>query len=219
MPVAAHFFDVGHGSHHHSPTPGGVGLENALVTQDQPAGGKVRPLEKVHQIFDRDVVQLVVAVNDVTDSVAQLPQVVGRDVGGHSHSDARSAVEQQIWQFRRQHGRLLQCLVKVGDEIHRLLADVLHHLLGNGCQAHLGVAHGRRCVPIHAAKVTLAVHQQVAQRKVLGHAGHGVVDRRVAVGVILAQHFTDNTSALFVRRAGLHSHVVHGVENTPVHRL
>ena len=51
---------------------------------------------------------------------------------------------------------------------------------------HLGVAHRPRRVAVDRAEVALAVDQQVAQREVLRHAHERVVDRRVAVRVVLA---------------------------------
>ena len=65
----------------------------------------------------------------------------------------------------------------------------------------------------------MAVDQRVAQAEVLRHARHGVIDGAVAVGVILTQHFTDDTGALLVGRAWVQAHIVHGVEDAAVHRL
>ena len=65
-------------------------------------------------------------------------------------------------------------------------------------KAGLRVTHGGGAVAVHRAEVTLAVDQGIAQAKVLRHARHGVVDGCVAVGMILAEHFTDDTGALLV---------------------
>ena len=125
-------------------------------------------------------------------------QVVGRDVGGHAHGDARGAVDQEVGEAAGQHQGLLQGAVVVGDEVDRFLVQVLEEFVGQTGQAHLGVTHGRRGVAVDGAEVALAVHQGVAQGEVLGHAHHGVVDRGVAVGVILADDVADDAGALAV---------------------
>ena len=50
-------------------------------------------------------------------------------------------------------------------------------------------------------------------------AHHRIIDSGVAVRMVLAKHFTNDTGAFLVDRARANSHVVHRVQNTPVHRL
>ena len=115
--------------------------------------------------------------------------------------------------------RLLQRVVVVGDHVDGLLVQVVQQFVGELAQADLGVTHGRRRVAVHRTEVALAVHQQVAQGEVLGHAHDGVVDGRVAVGVVLTDDVTDHTGRLLVGLVVVVAHVVHGVEAAPVHRL
>jgi hypothetical protein len=56
-------------------------------------------------------------------------------------------------------------------------------------------------------------------RKVLSHAHHGIIDRRVTVRVVLAQHLTDDAGALAGGAIGLQAQAPHGKENAPLHRL
>ena len=67
---------------------------------------------------------VVDVVDQVDDAIANLAQVVRRDVGGHADGDARRAVEQQIGQARWQHGWLFAVAVVVGPEIHGVTVDV-----------------------------------------------------------------------------------------------
>src|SRR5438105_4632497 len=76
-----------------------------------------------------------------------------------------------------------------------------------------------RRIAVDRAEVALAVHQGIAQREVLDHADHGVVDRAVAVRVVLAQDVADHRRALLVGPSGNQSQLVHRVQNPPVHRL
>ena len=92
-------------------------------------------------------------------------------------------------------------------------------LAGDAGHARFGVAHGRGRVAVDAAEVALAVDQRVAQSEVLGHAHERVVDRRVAVGVVLAHDLTDDGGALLVGVAGRKVQLGHRVEDAALHRL
>ena len=102
-----------------------------------------------------------------------LAQVVRRDVGGHADRDAGRAVDQQVGQLGRQHGRLLLGAVVVRLEVDRLLVDVGQQLGGDRRQAGLGVAHRGGAVAVDRAEVALAVDERVAHREVLGHPRRG----------------------------------------------
>ncbi len=65
--------------------------------------------------------------------------------------------------------------------------------MADGGHAGFGVAHGGGGVAVNGAEVALAIDQRVAHGEVLGHADHGVVDGLVAVGMVFAQHFADDT--------------------------
>ena len=83
----------------------------------------------------------------------------------------------------------------------------------------LRVAHRRRGVIVDRAEVALAVDQRIAQGEVLRHPDQRLVDRRVAVRVVLTHHLADDEGALAVRPVGLEAEVVHRVENPAVHGL
>ncbi len=167
-----------------------------------------------------DVLQRSLRLFDQQDRrVEDLGEIVRRNVGGHAHGDSVGAVNQQRGDARGQHGRLDGGVVEVGGEVYRVLVDVGQQLGGNCRKPSLGVAVGRRRIAIHRAEVALAVHEPVAQRKVLRHAHQRVIDRTVAVRVILAQHLAHNLGALDVLAVGQQPHIVHGVQDAPMHRL
>ena len=85
--------------------------------------------------------------------------------------------------------------------------------------AHFGVSHGRGVVAVDRTEVALAVYQQVAQGKRLGHPNDGVVHRSVAVRVILTDHVTDNTGRFLVRLVPVVTQLAHREQHTPVHGL
>ncbi len=103
----------------------------------------------------------------------------------------------------RQHDRLLLRLVVVGAEVDGVGLDVAQHLCRQPREARFGVSHGGRRVVVDRAEVALPVDQRVAQREVLRHAGQGVVDGGVAVGVVRTHHLADDEGRLAVRPGGV----------------
>ena len=74
-------------------------------------------------------------------------------------------------------------------------------------------------VVVDRAEVALAVDQRVAHREVLRQAHERVVDRRVAVRVVVAHHLADDAGALRVAAASGRGRLVHRVEHAAVDRL
>ncbi len=151
--------------------------------------------------------------------LGDLAEVVRRDAGRHADRDAGRAVDQQVGEARGQDGRLLRATVVVGAEVDGVLVDVAHHLHRQRRHPALGVAHGGGGVVARRAEVALAVDQRRAQHPRLREADHGVVDRGVAVGVVLTHHVADDARALREAAVGAVAAVVHRVEDAAVHRL
>ncbi len=198
---------------------GGVGGLDPLLAQDDAAGGEIGAGDQQHQVFHGHVVHPLVAVDHIDQGVAELAEVVRRDVGGHAHGDAGGAVQEQVGDAAGQDGRLFQAAVEIVHEIHRVLVNVHQHLFGDGGEPGLGIAHGRGAVAIHGAIVPLPVHQAVAHGKVLGQPHHGLIDGAIAVGVVLAEHLADDAGALFIGAVVAEPHIVHGVQDAALHRL
>jgi hypothetical protein len=91
--------------------------------------------------------------------------------------------------------------------------------IASGCEPALGVAHRRGRVVARRAEVAVAVDERVAQRPRLRQAHEGVVDRRVAVRVVVAHDVADDAGALEVAAVRPVAAVEHGVEDPAVHRL
>ena len=179
------------------------------------AAGEVGALDVLHQAGEVDGRVLDVGAGRVDD----LAEVVRRDVRRHADGDAGGAVDQQVREPRRQDERLAARLVVVGAEVDGVRVDVAEHLGGEALEAGLRVAHRGGRVVVDRAEVALAVDQRVAQGEVLGEADEGVVDRRVAVRVVLAHHLADDEGALAVAAVRLEAEVVHRVEHAAVDRL
>ena len=206
--------DVGAGADLDRGAPGGVGVADALHAHD-PAAGEVGALDVLHEPGEVDLRVRHVGL----DRADRLAQVVGRDVGRHPDRDPGGAVDEQVREPRRQHQGLGLRLVVVGPEVDRVGVDVAQHLGRQAGEPGLGVAHRGGRVVVDRAEVALAVDERVAQRELLRHADERVVDRRVAVRVVLTHHLADDEGALAVRPVRLQREVVHRVQHPPVHGL
>ena len=136
-----------------------------------------------------------------------------RNVGGHTHSNARAAIYQQVRHPRRQYVGHGEGVVVVVDEIHRVFVEIGQQLRSHLCHAHFGITHRRWRVGVNGAKVSLAVDQQITHREILSHTHHGFVHRAVAVRVIFTNHITHHASRLNVRPVMSIVEFVHSEQN------
>ena len=114
-------------------------------------------------------------LDQVRDRVADLADVVRRDVRRHADRDPRAAVDEQLRQARRQHDRLFGLTVEVRNEVDGVLVDVRQHVDRGTRQTRFGVPVGRRRIGIDRTEVAVTVDQRIAQREVLRHAHERVV--------------------------------------------
>ncbi len=180
-----------------------------------PPVGKSGPVTISHRSSTREVR----VVDQRADRRGDLVQVVRRDVGGHADRDPRRSVDEQVRQLRGQHGGLAETAVVVVDEVDRLLLDVGEHLVGDRGHPRLGVPHGGRRVAVDRSEVALAVDERVAQAEVLRHPHERLVQRQVAVRVVLRHRLADHAGALPIGCGRPQPHLVHRVEDPAVDRL
>ncbi len=180
-----------------------------------PRGREVRPGQLRHQLFDGGFG----VVDQHGRRVDDFAEVVRRDVGGHADCDTRRAVDEQVRIAGRQHERLGERLVVVRSEVDGLLVEVAQQLHRQALQSGLRVPHGGRGVAVDGAEVAVAVDERSSHRERLGHPDHRLIDRGVAVRVVLADDFADGPRGLLVRASRRQARLVHGVEDAPVDRL
>ena len=151
--------------------------------------------------------------------VDDLRQVVRGNVGSHTNGNTGRTVYQQVGEPAGQNTGLFPGFVKVGIPVHRLLVNIPQHLIGELGKPGFCVTVSSRRVAVHGTEVAVTVHQHVTHREILCQTNHGIVNRCVAVGVILTQHITDTGCGLFKRLVGGQTAFIHCIENTAVDRL
>ena len=189
--------------------------EDAAATLDHASGREIGTGNELEQLLIGEL-----RIGDQRErAIDDLTEVVRRDVRRHTDGDAGAAVDQEVRNLRRQDGRLELLVVVVRLPIDGLFVDVGEHLAGEPAHPALGVAVGGRWIAIDRAEVALAVDEHVAHREVLSHADERVVDRRIAMRVILADDVADDARALHVRPVPRVVQHALGEQDAAVHRL
>ena len=206
-------------AHRDRPATRAVHVLDATGAHDQAVRREVGALDVAHERLEQLLAGGTRVGQRPLRTLGDLTQVVRRDVGGHADGDAGGAVDQQVRDARRQHRGLGRPSVVVGLEVDGLLVDVAHHLHRDGRELALGVPHRGGRVVARRAEVALAEDHRRAHDPRLRQAHEGVVDRRVAVRVVLTHDVTHDAAALAEAAVGTVAAVVHRVEHATVHGL
>ena len=142
-----------------------------------------------------------------------------RHVGGHTHCNTGRSIHQEVRDAGRQNGRLQQCIIEVGHEIHRFLIQVAQHFLTHAGQFDLCITHGGGGVAVNRSEVTLAEHQRITQRPFLRQTHHCKIYRGVAVRVILTHYFSYHTSRFLSIAGKSVVKLIHAEQHASMHRL
>ena len=194
---------------------GGIGGADAASAHNDAARRKIRTGEVLHQLGKLDIG----VVDAGADRVDGLAEVMRRNLGRHTDGDTAGAVDEKIREAAREHDRLLETVVVVGDEIDGFLVDVGEHIHRDLAHSGFCVTVSSRRVAVYGAEVSVTVDEHIAHGEVLGKTHHRIIYGRVAVGVIGTQHGTDGVGALVVGLRRVKTSLVHGVENPSVDRL
>ena len=211
--------DAGAAAHRDAAAAGRVRRADAGGAADDAARREVGALHELRSGPRR--VRLGLSIRRTT-RVDHLAQVVRRDVGRHADGDARRAVDQQVREACAG-STVGSCSEssKFGRKSTVSLSRSRQQLVGELSTAAPRCSAWRRGgSPSTRAEVALPVDERVAQREVLRHAHQRVVDRGVAVRMVLAHDVADDArrtscSGLLARAAQL----VHREEDAPVHGL
>ena len=218
-PAPAVLLDLDHGAHGDRAAPGPVGVPDAAPADDQAVGREVRSRDPLHQRVEQFLVGGIEVIQVPLHARGDLAQVVRRDLGRHADRDPVGPVDEQVREPAGQHHRLGRAAVVVVAEVDGVLVDVPQHLHGQRGQAALGVPHGGGRVVPGRAEVALGVDQRHPHRPRLRHPDQRVVDRAVAVRVVVAHDVADDPRALEEPAVGPEPAVEHGVQDPHVDRL
>ena len=210
-----HWLEVRLGLHRHRTTPGFVCRNDSSRTVDHAGCREVRPLDKLHQIRNGSVR----IVNQVRDGITDLTQVMRRHICRHTDGNATRAITDQVREFSGENRWLTTFVVIGGNEVDRVLFDVLHHFHRKRRQTGFRVPHRSGRIIIHRTEVPLTIHQRIAQRERLRHTHHGAVESLIAVRMVVTHRFADNLRRFQVTRVRGQPELTHRIQNTTLYRL
>ena len=142
-----------------------------------------------------------------------------RDAGRHTDRDTFGAVDQQIREAGRQNGRLLVLAIVVVLKIDGFFIDIADHFHRQRRHLTFGVTGCCGAKVTRRTEVTLTGNQRIAQRPPLHQTCQRIVDRGIAVRVVVTHDVADDAGRLGEGRSGSVSAVVHRVEHATVNRL
>ncbi len=142
-----------------------------------------------------------------------------RNIGGHADGDAAGAIDQEVWELRRQNRRLAVATVVVSLEVDGVLVDVVEQRMRDPGQAGFGVPHRGGHIAVHRTEIALPVDQRHAHGEILRQADHRVIDRLIAVGMVLTDHVADGARRLVIGLVPFEPVLIHRVENAAMHRF
>src|SRR5690554_1515516 len=196
-------------------TASAIGFNNAGTAVDDALGREIRARNNFHQLINGQVR----VINQRQATINHFGQVMGRNVGRHTHGDTGRTIHQQVRYAGWQNFRDTLGAVVVVDEIHGFLVQVRQQRMGNLLHADFGVTHGGGVVTVDRTEVTLAIHQRVAQGERLSHTNDGVVNGRVTMGVIFTDNVTHHTGGFLVCLVPVVTQLGHGEQHPTMHRL
>ena len=209
------FFVVRMRADHNAPAPGAVALVHALETKDDAPRGKVWSGHLGNQFVNA----CVRVMQKMAARVHGFSEVVRRNVRCHTDRNTRRTVHQKVRKFRREHHRFFFGVIKVRNKVDGVFVEVVQHGVRNLRKTALRVTHGGRPVAVNGTEVTLTGNKRIAHRKVLREAHQRLVGSLVAMRVVLTDHVTHNTRALFGGIIEGVVELVHRVQNAAVHGL
>ena len=212
-------FNVDDCAHRDRATAGAVGVFDSAAAENGCAGRKVRALDACDECFLQLFASGIWVSQRPLSTFGNFAKVLRWNVGGHTNGDTDRAVDQQVRKTAWKNGWLLGAAVVVVLKIDSFFVDVANHLHGQLRHAALGVTRCGSWVVTRRAKVTLTRNQRVAQVPVLNEANQGVIDRAVAVRVVLTHHVTDYTRTLAELLVWAVATVEHCINHAAVHRL
>ena len=121
--------------------------------------------------------------------------------------------------MRGQHNRFRQRAVIILAKINGVLGQPVQHRLGHGGHPRFGISAGSRVIAVDIAKVALTINQRIAHVKVLRQTRHRVVNRSIAMRVIVAHHIAADLGRLAKAPIRGKAQFAHRIEDSAVNRL
>ena len=142
-----------------------------------------------------------------------------RNICSHTYCNTRRTVYKKIWITGRQNCRFFAVIVKVRNKINCIFLDIFKHFHSDFAHSAFSITVSSGRVAVNRTKVTVTVNKSVPHRKRLSKPNHCVINRCVAVRMIVTEHFTDSCCTLTVRSVRVKVVGVHCIKYSSVNRF
>ncbi len=205
------FEDAGTSTHFDTASSGaGIVVDAAIPEECSTSGREIGAFHIAEELFNRNVR----IIDRGTNAVDDFPEVVGRQVRCHAHSDPGAAVDEQIRKSGREHNRLALGFVVVRDVVDRVLLHVGHEDMTEVSETGFGVTHRSRRIAFNRSEVPLPINEDVPHRPGLGHVDEGWINRGFTVWVVVTGSITTNLGTFPVIFTGSQIEVIHCQKNS-----
>ncbi len=120
-------------------------------------------------------------------------------IGCHPDSNARCAIDQEIWQHCGKNFWLFFTIVKIWHKFDQVLIEMVKQCHRALRQTRLRVAHRGGRIAVERAKIAMPIHQWDLHRKFFRHMYQSIIDGRIAVRVVFTHGITDDAGTFSVR--------------------
>ena len=178
---AFHFFYIHSRADGDGTAARAVGILNAFMPLDNGRRREIGSFDVFHQFINGNFR----IINHRAKSVHHFRQVVGRHVRRHTYGDTVRTVNQQIRYAGRQHKRFCERSVIVRHEVDRIFINITEHFQRDFRHTHFRITHRRRRIAVNRTEVAVTVYQRITDGEILRHADSRIINRRIAVRVVL----------------------------------
>ncbi len=118
---------------------------------------------------------------------------MGRDIRGHADSNTARTIDQHIGEACGKNRGFLLLAIVIVLKIDGVLVDIGQQEGGRLVHADFGIAHRGGVIAIHGAEIALTIQERQRHRERLRHAHKRVIDRAIAMRVVLTHHIANRT--------------------------
>ena len=179
------------------------------------ASCKVGPLHNLHQLL----MCRLGFIDQQHRGVDDFCRVVRGNAGRHAHRDSARAVSEEVWEKTGHDFRFFILTIIGRAEVGRIFVEPRHQFDGGLGQSCFGITICRGVIAVDITKISLPVDQRISQRKGLCEADHRIIDRLVAMRVVLTDYVTDDARALLISTCRVKLQLSHRPQQAAVHRF
>ena len=179
-----------------------------------------RKVGTLHDFFADQLVRLNLWIfKQLEQRLAKLFEIVRRDVGRHTDSNAGCAIQQQVGNAAGQDDRFFAAAVVVGTKGDGSCRKIRQDFASDPRAAAFGVSHGGSIVAVDAAEVATAVDKRHAKCEPLRHSHESIVDRTVTVWVVVRHRIAHDLRRFTMLGVVIEAQLSRRIQNPPLNRF